>query len=283
MAKSERIQGRELGPEHLEWLRATIAAHPEWTRKALARAVCAAWGWTDGQGRAKDFAARSLLLKLAARGEIVLPALRYRRPRQWAWAGADEPTREPAAPVAVTLAELQPLSVEVVTPGSAAQRRWRQYLREHHYLGLRIVGENLGYLVRDRQGRDVACLLFGAAAWTCAARDRALTWSTAERAQRLAEVANNTRFLILPWVAVPHLASHVLGLVARRITVDWHDKYGHGLRWLETFVERDRYRGTCYRAANWQCVGQTRGRSRQDRDGTLRVPVKDVYLYRLAA
>lgn len=278
MATNERIQGRELRPEDIAWVRATITAHPEWTRKALARAVCAAWGWTDGRGRAKDFAARSLLLKLAARGEIVLPALRYRRPRQWAWAGAVELAGGPAAPVAVTLAELQPLAVEVVAPGSAAQKRWRQYLREHHYLGLRIVGENLGYLVRDRHGRDIACLLFGAAAWQCAPRDRYLEWSAPERSARLSEIANNTRFLILPWVRVPHLASHLLGRVARRIDADWRAKYGHGLRWLETFVERDRFKGTCYRAANWHCVGQTKGRSRQDRRQELSVPVKDIYL-----
>jgi hypothetical protein len=144
-----------------------------------------------------------------------------------------------------------------------------------------VVGENLGYLARDAQGRDLACLLFGAPAWRCAARDREVGWSAAERPARLAEVANNTRFLILPWVEVPHLASHLLGVVARRIDADWRDKYGHGLRWLETFVERDRFRGTCYRAANWRCVGQTRGRSRQDRHHGLSVPIKDIYLYRL--
>jgi hypothetical protein len=127
----------------------------------------------------------------------------------------------------------------------------------------------------------VACFLFGAAAWRCAARDRHLGWATAERAAGLGAVANNTRFLILPWVRVPHLASHLLGLVARRIDADWRAKYQHGLRWLETFVERDRFLGTCYRAANWVWVGETTGRSRQDRKMSLRVPVKDVYLYRL--
>ena len=106
-------------------------------------------------------------------------------------------------------------------------------------------------------------------------------WSEAERRARLATLANNTRFLILPWVRVPHLASHLLGQVARRIGGDWHVKYGHGLEWLETFVERDRFPGTCYRAANWQCVGTTTGRSRQDRDHTTTVPCKDVFLYRL--
>jgi hypothetical protein len=281
METSERVQGRPLRPEELAWVRELIAGHPEWTRKQIARALCQAWNWTDGRGRLKDFAARSLLLKLAERGLITLPALRYRRPRKWAWAKADEGAPAVAAPVEGALAALRPIRVEPVEPGSAEYRRWRDHLRAHHYLGLRIVGENLAYLARDREGREVACLLFGAAAWKCAARDSFLEWGVEERERRLAEVANNTRFLILPWVKVPHLASHVLGLVARRIDGDWRKKYGHGIRWLETFVERDRFRGTCYRAANWTLVGQTRGRSRQDRYKTLQVPVKDVYVYRL--
>jgi hypothetical protein len=280
--QSERVQGRPIGAAELKWVGELVAGHPEWSRKQLARAVCEAWGWTDAKGRLKDFAARSLLLKLAERGLVTLPPLRYRRPRNWAWAKPEETAAAEAEPVEAALAALQPVTVETVEPGSAEHRRWRNYLRTHHYLGLRIVGENMAYLVRDRDGREVGCLLFGAAAWKCAARDRFLEWSAAEREERLAELANNTRFLILPWVKVPHLASHVLGRVARRIDRDWRKKYGHGIRWLETFVEKDRFRGTCYRAANWTLVGQTRGRSRQDRYTQLRVPVKDVYVYPLA-
>jgi hypothetical protein len=142
--------------------------------------------------------------------------------------------------------------------------RWAFDLARYHYLGLHVVGENLGYLACDTQGRDLGCLLFGAAAWRGAPRDRFPGWTDSQRRERL-----------------PHLASYRLDAVARRIAADWHAKYGHGLDWLETFVERGRFAGTCYRAANWLCVGQTRGRSRQDRDHTTIVPVKDVYLYRL--
>ena len=144
------------------------------------------------------------------------------------------------------------------------------------------MGQNIGYLARDSSGRDLAVLLFGAAAWRCAARDRYLNWSQSEHLDRLQRIANNSRFLILPHVRVPHLASHLLALVARRISGDWQQKYGHGLDWLESFVELGRFRGTCYQAANWRCVGQTRGRSRYDRDRTLSVPPKAVYLYRLS-
>lgn len=274
------LQGRRIAAPQLAWLRDWIAAHPQWSRKRLARELCQQWHWTDGRGRVKDFAARSLLLKLAARGLVTLPPLRlaFRRPSR------GEPTWESwvePAPWAASLAEIAPLALERVRPGTDADRRWRFYLHRYHYLGLAVVGENMGYLARDAQGRDVAGLLFGAAAWRCAPRDRALGWSRQERQERLSRVANNTRFLVLPWVRVKHLASGVLGQAARRIERDWQDKYGHGLDWLETFVDRERFRGSCYRAANWRCVGQTQGRSRQDRDHRLQVPVKDVYVYAL--
>lgn len=197
-------------------------------------------------------------------------------------AGPAWPDWQGPAPWTAALATLQPLRVEPVRAGTAAARRWGFYLHRYHYLGLRVVGENLGYLATDATGREVACLLFGAAAWRCAPRDRALGWNEAQRRAGLPRLANNTRFLILPWVRVTHLPSAVLGAVARRMAADWQAKYGHGLDTLETFVERDRLAGTCSRAANWRPVGATRGRSRQDRDHTRTVPVKDIYLYPLS-
>jgi len=269
-----------VGGEEIDWLRDWILAHPQWSRKRIARELCAAWEWRDERQRLKDFAARSFLLKLEGQGKITLPALQLakRRPARV--------VREPCgwqapAPWRSSFQQLGGVRVELIQAGTPEARQWAFYLDRYHYLGLRVVGENVGYLARDEQGRDLGCLLFGAPAWRCAPRDRELGWTPAERPARLHEVTNNTRFLILPWVDVPHLASHLLGAVARRIDADWRDKYGHGLRWLETFVERDRFRGTCYRAANWRCVGQTKGRSRQDRDHGLSVPIKDIYLYRL--
>ena len=262
------------------WLREWIGLHPRWSRKRLARELCLQWQWYDGRGRLKDFAARSLLLKLEAQEFITLPPLQESKRRPQRGVAALAHWQEPPVWGAV-LAQLQPLKIELVKAGTADHRAWAFYLERYHYLGLRMVGENVGYLVRDNRQRELACLLFGAAAWCCASRDRTLGWEPKERQERLSEIANNTRLLILPWVRVPHLASHVLGRAARRIDKDWREKYGHGLRWLETFVERERFAGTCYRAANWQCVGQTRGRSRQDREHCTRVPVKDVYLYAL--
>jgi len=143
------------------------------------------------------------------------------------------------------------------------------------------VGQNVGYLVQDTRGRDLACVLFGAAAWKTQARDAFIGWTEAQRHRGLSQVVNNSRFLILPQIHVPHLASHVLGRVLRRLRADWQDKYQQPVCLVETFVERDRFAGTCYRASNWHGVGATQGRSRQDRDRRLRVPVKHVYLFPL--
>ena len=137
----------------------------------------------------------------------------------------------------------------------------------------------MGYLARDCRGRALACVLFGAAAWKTRPRDEWIGWNEAERAHQLSWIANNNRFLIFPCVFVKNLASHLLGLMTRRLAADWQSKYGHPVVLVETFVERNRFRGTCYRAANWICVGQTQGRSRQDRYMTMHVPIKDIYLY----
>lgn len=274
------VQGLRLGQEDLSWLAHWIGEHPDWSRKRLARELCERWGWRDGRGRLKDFAARSFLLKLEAQGHLRLPALQVHKRR------APRPVRrlphwQQPETWEAGLDQIRPLKLELVSAGSAAALRWAFYLDQYHYLKLRVVGGNLGYLAVDAHGRDVAAVLFGAPAWRCAPRDEFLEWGEAQRREQLHRLANNTRFLILPWVRVPHLASHVLGAVARRISADWQWKYGHGLDWLETFVEHERFAGSCYRAANWQWVGRTAGRSRQDRDRTERVPVKDVYLYRL--
>jgi len=279
MEEHRYIQGRRVGKTELDWVRRLIAEHGAWSRKRLAQELCRHWGWCNERGVWKDFAARSFLLKLEAQGEVVLPAVRRWR-KQAPGAELALEWTEPGE-VKGGLKEFSPVRVEVVQAATPAAKRWARYVERYHYLGLHVGGENIRYLAQDVQGQDLACVLFGAAAWKCAPRDRHLGITEAQRRAGLQRVANNTRFLILPWIRIPGLASHVLGQVARRINADWQAKYGHGLQWLETFVERGRFAGTCYQAANWECVGQTTGRSCEDRNHTLRVPVKDVYIYRL--
>jgi hypothetical protein len=184
-------------------------------------------------------------------------------------------------PIRSNLSDLRPLSVSIVAPRSPDMRLFNALLARYHYLGHRnTVGENLRYLIRDRHDRPVACALFGSAAWKCADRDAFIGWNRPTRERNLQGLTNNTRFLVPAWVQVPLLASHVLGLIAQRIRADWQAKYGHPIHALETFVDR-RFRGTCYRAANWLRLGSTLGRTRNDRKHRIQTSVKDVYLYPL--
>ncbi len=233
----------------------------------------------------KDFAARTFLLKLDRRGIVSLPPIResMRRHRLPTAPKTVEQISVPS-PVSEGLSGLTPISVVLVAPGSYDDRLFGHYLSCHHYLSFRgTVGENLKYLVRDRFDRDLACVLFGSAAWKTAPRDKFVDWNDIARRRNLNLITNNTRFLILPWVRVPHLASHILGKITRRLAVDWQRKYGHPVHLVETFVQRDLFRGSCYRAANWLWVGHTSGRSRQGRHHSLGVPVKDIYLHPLNA
>jgi hypothetical protein len=224
-----------------------------------------------------------LLLKLEQRGWVALPARRRLSPNRMRHKRIRR-LPHPTDPIRGCLSELQPLQIQELSRQSEARPLFDWLLHQYHYLGYTsAVGQNIQYLVRDRQGRDLACLLFGAAAWKTRARDVFIGWTAAQRQAHLGQVTNNSRFLILPWVRVPELASHILGQVARRLAADWQGRYGQRVALLETFVERGRFRGSCYRAANWICVGQTRGRTRQDRQHAMQAPVKDVLVYPLQA
>lgn len=277
------IQGRALSGADLQSIRQWLGENPHWSRWRLSRELAARWDWRNGAGQLKDMAARTLLGKLEQRGLIDLPRRRQvptNRMRCLSQ-GQAEPQWD-QRPLDCELAQLADLTVQEVSrqPG---QRAWvRAALRRFHYLGFGgAVGENLQYLVQDGGQRPLACLVFGAAAWKCQHRDQFIGWSAEQRQKNLALIANNSRFLIFPWVKVPRLGSWILGQVSRRISGDWQAKYGHGLVLLETFVERDRFRGTAYRAANWRAVGATTGRTRQDRHTCIQAPVKDIYLYAL--
>jgi hypothetical protein len=285
MSNSFVCQGRLISDDDLVWLRSWIDAHPDWSRFRLAKELCKLWSWSTPTGQLKDFAARAFLRKLLERGLISLPPIHTNKRTKRGFATpvtTVSTSLPPPSPIESSIGELFPLSFIIPPGGSDEEQRFHDYLARHHYLGFhRTVGENMKYLVRDLHGRDLACVLFGSAAWKTKPRDQFIGWSHEIRARRLLWVTNNTRFLILPWVRVPHLASHVLGRIIRRIRTDWQAKYGHPVHLVETFVERDRFVGTCYKAANWTCIGSTTGRSRQDRYNTLTLPVKDIYLYPL--
>jgi hypothetical protein len=285
VTEANLIQGRQIGASELDQVRNLLASHPDWSRRRLSVALATLWNWRNGAGQLKDMAARTLLLKLEQRGWISLPRRRRVPVSRLRHKGLPQPgLAAPQVPVSDPLNLLLPLVISECSRGDKVRGQRALFdalLHQHHYLSHRSsVGETLQYLVGDVQGRVLACVLFGAAAWQCASRDHYIGWDNAARAQHLHLVANNTRLLILPWVQVAHLASYVLGRIVRRLSRDWQAKYGHPIYLLETFVQGERFTGTAYRAANWVRVGQTQGRTRQDRpDGTWhQAALKDVYL-----
>ena len=282
MIEERVIQGRRFSTRDLDQIRGLLSANPDWSRWRLSREIAQRWQWYSLSGQLKDMAARTLLLKLDQQGWIKLPERKRQPARRLSTIPHDSLGIVPSESIVTALKELLPLQIVRVAPRQADYHLFENYLVHHHYLSYRgPVGENVSYLVRDRVGRELACVLFGAAAWKCAPRDRWIGWSAEHREQRLGWVANNTRFLILPWVRVKFLASHILGQIAKRIDADWQSRYAHGLHLLETFVQADRFRGTCYQAANWIRAGQTTGRTRQDRHNRINAPFKDIYLYPL--
>ncbi|MGH7971588.1 MAG: Druantia anti-phage system protein DruA [Limisphaerales bacterium] len=283
MAKNLIVQGRRLDELDLQSIRQWLEEKPDWSRWRLSRELATRWDWRNGAGQLKDMAVRTLLGKLEQRGLIRLPPRRQvptNRMRCCGQRGAEMEWDQRR--IDCNLAQLDGLTVKEISTQPPARAWGRAALGRFHYLDFGgAVGENLQYVVRDGAERPLACLVFGAAAWKCHDRDRFIGWSDEQRQKNLAWVANNTRFLILPWVRVPHLASWILGQISRRIRRDWQGKYGHPLVALETFVEQERFVGTAYRAANWWKVGQTKGRTRQDRHTCIQAPVKDIYLYPL--
>ncbi len=275
-----KIQGRFVTETEVTEIRFLLSNHPEWNRSRLSRELCGSWNWQRPDGQIKDMACRELLRKLETRGLIKLP------PRQ----RYSPPTRLPEieiidvdrSPVSCRLSAIQPVRVVNVRDYPDYQKPFNHLLKEYHYLSYsRPVGQNMKYIIMGENEQFLGCLLFGAAAWKTQARDQWIGWSPGEREQNLGMICNNTRFLILDWIKVPHLASHVLGACLRRLSQDWKKYYGMDITMVETFVDTTRYAGTCYKAANWQKLGQTKGRSRQDRDRNLEVAIKDIFVYPL--
>jgi hypothetical protein len=282
MNKAITCQGRLIQPEDLCWLGNIVKKHPDWSRHRISKHICSQWNWQTHSGQPKTFAARSMIDKLEQQGLLDLPLIRValrRKPRPPFPKGFSAPILQS---IETSLDNITPLSIQIPKGNSYEDNCVGFYLNRYHYLGFnRTVGENLKYLIRDQSGRDIACLLFGSAAWKSADRDSFIGWDHETRQNNINFITNNTRFLILPQVHVQHLASHILGSIMRRINHDWMNKYAHPVHLVETFVEHNLFKGTCYRAANWRCVGQTKGRSRQDRNNSLSVPVKDILLYPL--
>jgi len=228
----------------------------------------------------KDISCRDVLRALDSAGKIVLPK-QLSNPHAGGGADHVDWMFHDTTPIEGVLSAVTPLSVEVVTQRGKLDE-FKSYIDQFHYLGYdRNIGENIKYFVYGIDGQPLACLMFGSAAWRCQPRDTYIGWSSVQRKFALRYMTNNSRFLIYPWIHIPHLASHILALICRRISSDWMAKYGHPVYLLETFVECDRFQGTCYKAANWIRVGVTSGMGRNCRTAVGELPLKDVFVYPL--
>jgi hypothetical protein len=278
-----RLQGRPFGPKQLAQVQSLLNDHRQWSRYRLSRELAELWNWRTAQGQLKDMAARTLLLKMEEQGWIWLPERRTKSPtRSGQPRRADGPALDQSL-IECALEQLTPLRLQEVSQADQPVERAQleSSLDRYHYLGYRSrVGQNLQYWVCDRRERPLGCVVFGAAAWQCAVRDQWIGWSADQRVQQLGKIVNNTRFLIFSWIRVPHLASHILSLVSRRLGRDWQAKYQQPIWLLETFVDRQRFAATCYRAANWTHLGQTKGRGRQGPSSkVLSTTIKDIYVW----
>src|SRR3989304_557899 len=227
-------QATAIDHTHIQHIRTLLAANPQWNLTHLSVELCKLWGWQSPAGQYKDMACRSLLLKLERAGRFFLPPRQEKNTFHSPPAYPTVPHR--AQPIRDHLKVLVPLRITVVSQDRSDYKLFNCLLSQYHYLSYRgAVGENLKYLIRDVQDRPLACLLFGSAAWKTAPRDAFIGWNQKDREGNLRYLTNNLRFLILPWVRVPHLASHILSRIARRISRDWEEKYGHPICLLETF------------------------------------------------
>lgn len=258
--------GQSLDTAQLELIRRCVVSYPGLSQEELAATLCEWMDWCRPNGRLKTRECRDLLQRLQAQGLISLPAPRAGRPPGTTTRIVRTAQGEPQAPLQGNLADVQPIRLRRVEQ-SAEQHPWRELIERYHYLGYRTAyGASLRYLIETshREPAVLGCLQFSSPAWRMKARDVWIGWDDASRRANLHRLINNSRFLLLPWVRIPNLASHVLALAVRAVTRDWEQQYGVRPWLVETLVDTQRFSGHCYRAANWLDVGLTTGRGRQD-------------------
>lgn len=266
--------------EDILYIRGLIAANPGESRRRLSQKLCEAWQWKQPNGALRDMVCRGLLLMLDRAGQIELPAVKF---------VPANPLVRRARPVSVQI-DATPLEGRIDRLGSLQfaqvrhtpeERLFNSLLEQYHYLKYQQpVGEHAKYLVWADE-RPIACLAWSSAPRHLGSRDRYIGWSAEARRRNIRFLAYNTRFLILPWIRIENLASHILARMAARISADWQQMYGHPIYFLETFVDPERFRGTCYRAANWVRLGKTTGRGKQSNSNVPNRSIKEILGYPL--
>jgi len=279
MQAERRYRGRIITAEDIVFIRGFIAAHPRASRRKLSALLCEAWQWKQANGALCDMVCRGLLLLLHRAGEIELPVVRQLSPNPFVRRERPQPVLIDRTPLTGALSDIRPVRLQQVRRTSD-ETVFNSLMEQHHYLGYeQPVGEHLKYLVWadcEEKSRPIACLAWSSAPRHLGSRDRHIGWNPETRRRNIRFIAYNTRFLILPWVQVPHLASHILGAVTNALSKDWERLYGHPVYFAETFIDPGRFRGTCYRAANWQLLGLTTGRGKDDMSHRQNRSIKEV-------
>ncbi len=280
MTEVLRYRGRSVTETDVLSIRLLIANSPKASRRQLSARICAAWNWRQDNGALRDMVCRGLMLTLERAGHIELPPIQFRTRNPLLERATPSPVQIDETPIASSLRELGELELHQVRR-TADEKLCASLLETYHYLRYtRPVGEHLKYVVYA-SSRPIACFTWSSAPRHLAPRDRHIGWSASARRENIRFVAYNSRFLILPWIQVPHLASHLLGKMARTLSTDWERVYGHPIYFIETFVDPERNRGTCYRAANWSALGLTKGRGKDDQTGRANRSLKLLFGYAL--
>jgi len=277
------ISGRYFTLQELLEVQETVRMFPKLSRLELAKTICENLGWVTPTGEYKKASCKELLDKLEGQGLITLPAKQEEKIHDNRDRISFGPQTDAAALVEGYITDLEPIGLEPVRHLESI-RLWNEYVHRYHSLGYkRPFGAHQRYFIVSGNGQKLGCLLFAAAAWALQARDGWIGWSETDRSLRVNLIVNNTRFLVFPWVQVKNLASKALSLAVKRIRHDWRERYGYSPVLLETFVDPEIYQGTCYRAANWICLGQSAGRGRMDRYRENSFSRKAIYVYPLVA
>jgi hypothetical protein len=273
-------RGRIITSDDIVFIQQLIDVNPALSRRKLSTKLCEAWDWRQPNGALRDMVCRGMLLMLDRAGQIQLPAIKKRPNNPLARRPRPSPVLIDTTPIQGVLKALQPLHIEQVRR-TGDERLYNSLIEQHHYLGYeQPVGEHLKYVVWSH-GRPIACMAWSSAPRHLGCRDRFIGWTKEARRRNIRFIAYNTRFLIVPWVRVPHLASHILGRIAQRVSPDWEALYAHPIYFLETFVDPERFRGTCYRAANWVLLGETMGLGKDDHTKRRNRSIKQLLAYPL--
>lgn len=275
-----KIRNKIITSNELELIRSLISQYADKGRSFISKELCQIWDWRQANGAFREIACRDMLRQLEKKNYIKLPPSLSCVRKSGYKCKTFLPKDLDTNPINKKLSALNNITIKIVS-STPIEKDYNGLIDKYHYLGFKLgSGEQLKYIVFG-DSKYIGAIGFDSSALKVSDREKYIGWNREEKAKNLFKIINNTRFLIMPWVRVPNLASYILGKISRRIRQDWLDRYNHEIVLLETFIEKNRFKGSCYKAANWKCIGETKGRGRNDRYNERKLAVKDIYIYPL--